>query len=513
MDWTNEPLNWTAGQIVSESDMDDSVTQCFYDLKLAQMLEAAAELTIAVGVVTVTRSHHDIDTEADAASDDLNTISGGAEGDIIYLRAENAARVVTLKNGTGTGALYLGQDIALTSVTGYVALIHNGTGWSLYGYTDLTGNTLTQTLTNKTLTSPTINGTIATTGLTVPALTLSGSITGASQTMTGMGTINGLAITANTGAITTGTWTATVIGAAYGGTGVANNAASTLTISGNFATTFTITNVTGLTLPTTGTLATLEGTEELDNKTLDTSVAKGTWTSSGVWTIPATTCSGTINLNSNNITNVAAQTFISGGAFTSTVDNGLIYFYGALTSAKAAMIRLSGSDHASAGRLDISTPNAAADAGVTRLIISGKAATATATWSNITHTGLVLTASSKLNPASGVAGFSVVSTSLTLGSLGSMLIPQSAAACTDALAGNIDGCIGINATEDSEAFYFRANGEWYYINKTGGLSMTKGERIDPTGHTFQTGDLVQLIVDKVNADGSFHALPYYAGRK
>lgn len=47
------------------------------------------------------------------------------------------------------------------------------------------------------------------------------------------------------------------IGAAFGGTGVANNAASTITISGNYATTFTVTGATGVTLPTSGTLTTL----------------------------------------------------------------------------------------------------------------------------------------------------------------------------------------------------------------------------------------------------------------
>lgn len=43
---------------------------------------------------------------------------------------------------------------------------------------------------------------------------------------------------------------------ASGGTGIANNAASTLTISGNFATTITVTGFTSVTLPTSGTLAT-----------------------------------------------------------------------------------------------------------------------------------------------------------------------------------------------------------------------------------------------------------------
>lgn len=53
-----------------------------------------------------------------------------------------------------------------------------------------------------------------------------------------------------------------------GGTGVANNAASTLTISGAFGTTLTVTGTTALTLPTTGTLATLAGSETLTNKTV-----------------------------------------------------------------------------------------------------------------------------------------------------------------------------------------------------------------------------------------------------
>lgn len=47
-----------------------------------------------------------------------------------------------------------------------------------------------------------------------------------------------------------------IVGPANGGTGKANNAASTLTISGAFASTFTITGVTSVTFPTSGTLAT-----------------------------------------------------------------------------------------------------------------------------------------------------------------------------------------------------------------------------------------------------------------
>lgn len=60
-----------------------------------------------------------------------------------------------------------------------------------------------------------------------------------------------------------------------GGTGVSNNNAATTTRSGNFALTLTLTNVTSVTLPTSGTLATLAGAETLASKTLTTPILNG----------------------------------------------------------------------------------------------------------------------------------------------------------------------------------------------------------------------------------------------
>ena len=97
--------------------------------------------------------------------------------------------------------------------------------------------------------------------------------------------------------------------AASGGTGVANNAASTLTISGSFATTLTVSGATGVTLPTTGTLATLAGSETFTNKTLTsptlTTPVLGT-PSSG--TLSSCTVDGTNKVGYLNIPNSGAKT-------------------------------------------------------------------------------------------------------------------------------------------------------------------------------------------------------------
>lgn len=148
----------------------------------------------------------------------------------------------------------------------------------------------------------------AATNVTLPTTGTLATLAGA-ETFTQKVSYNGLVITADTGAITSGSWTATVISPVYGGTGIANNVASTITISGAYGLTLTVSNTTSLTLPTTGTLATLAGTEELDNKTLDSSVAKGTWTASGTWTIPAVTLGGTVTGNNQNIGNLAKISF------------------------------------------------------------------------------------------------------------------------------------------------------------------------------------------------------------
>lgn len=60
-------------------------------------------LTIATGVVTLTNdsSSYVLDTEGVTATDDLDTINGGQDGQIVILNSANAARNVVLKHNTG----------------------------------------------------------------------------------------------------------------------------------------------------------------------------------------------------------------------------------------------------------------------------------------------------------------------------------------------------------------------------------------------------------------------------
>jgi len=90
---------------------------------------SAEALTISGGAITPTKSHVTADTEASAASDDMDTINNGAAGRIMYLRCANAARVVTVKHGTGNISTATGADMVLNNTALYCMLIYSGTAW------------------------------------------------------------------------------------------------------------------------------------------------------------------------------------------------------------------------------------------------------------------------------------------------------------------------------------------------------------------------------------------------
>ena len=84
------------------------------------------ELTIASGVITVTGAYHTADTESDAASDDLHTISGGNDGQILILSPEHTDRTIVIKDGIGNINTRDGRDIELDSTDKTVTLLYSG---------------------------------------------------------------------------------------------------------------------------------------------------------------------------------------------------------------------------------------------------------------------------------------------------------------------------------------------------------------------------------------------------
>ncbi len=85
---------------------------------------APTTLTIVSGEITRTQRRHKIETELQAATDDLDTINGGADGDEIILRAVSDSRTVVVKNGTGNIAM--SGDFSLDDDTDALHLWYNG---------------------------------------------------------------------------------------------------------------------------------------------------------------------------------------------------------------------------------------------------------------------------------------------------------------------------------------------------------------------------------------------------
>lgn len=115
-----------------------------------------------------------------------------------------------------------------------------------------------------------------------------------------------------------------VIAPSKGGTGIANNDASTITRTGAHALTLTTSATTSLTLPTSGTLATLAGTETLTNKTLSGNIATNLVSGAATVTLPTTTGTLATLANAETLTN---KTLSTGTSITSgtIVDSGVAF--------------------------------------------------------------------------------------------------------------------------------------------------------------------------------------------
>jgi hypothetical protein len=89
----------------------------------------AVEVTIdSGGAITVTQTHHSIDTYANAATDNLDTINGGSTGNIIILRSVTSSRDPTLRDTAVSGgniSLDGGVQFQMNSSSDYIMLLYN----------------------------------------------------------------------------------------------------------------------------------------------------------------------------------------------------------------------------------------------------------------------------------------------------------------------------------------------------------------------------------------------------
>jgi hypothetical protein len=208
------------------------------------------------------------------STDDTATTAGAVGYFVIKNNTDNFYRSVTpttarsamgaapTASPTFTGTLSAVIISASGAVTG-----SNLSGTNTGDQTTITGNagTATALQTARLINGVSFNGTA---DITISAAAAASALTG--TTLASNVVVSSLT---SVGTLTGGTWNATVISPAYGGTGVNNGAntlslAAPLTLSGAFPSTLVVTASTNVTLPTTGTLATTAGSETFLNKTI-----------------------------------------------------------------------------------------------------------------------------------------------------------------------------------------------------------------------------------------------------
>jgi hypothetical protein len=85
-----------------------------------------SSLTIATGSITSTGSMHKVDTEAAAATDDLDTIVASTTGTLLLITPVNASRNIVIRNnGGGSGNIRTGSGSSITlSSTRHYAILY-----------------------------------------------------------------------------------------------------------------------------------------------------------------------------------------------------------------------------------------------------------------------------------------------------------------------------------------------------------------------------------------------------
>ena len=83
----------------------------------------STELTISTGSITVSKSRHTVDTEGDASTDDLTSIGGGVDGQMLVLTSADSGRDVVVKSSGNIATPGL-TDFTLGNVNDSIMLMY-----------------------------------------------------------------------------------------------------------------------------------------------------------------------------------------------------------------------------------------------------------------------------------------------------------------------------------------------------------------------------------------------------
>lgn len=151
----------------------------------------SSEITISSGSATPTRTHHTVDTEADASSDDLDTLDTGSvsNGALLIIRAANAGRTVVVKHEAGgPGQIHLakGGDFSLDNADKSIVLQRRDADWYEPSSTDAGIVIASQQATKTDTDSTTSTSFVDITGLSVTTNTPASSASRFKLIFTGM---------------------------------------------------------------------------------------------------------------------------------------------------------------------------------------------------------------------------------------------------------------------------------------------------------------------------------------
>jgi hypothetical protein len=101
--------------------------------QISDLIDTAGTLlTISGGVISTGGKkieYHKVETESGAATDDLDTINGANNGDVLILRPTNGAHTVVVKHATGNIRLDGSVDFSMDSSLDTIVLLYAATLW------------------------------------------------------------------------------------------------------------------------------------------------------------------------------------------------------------------------------------------------------------------------------------------------------------------------------------------------------------------------------------------------